>query len=238
MNWLGRFSDILSGSKILWAKVNALDSRIAQLDSKTGQLDSRIDQLDSRIDALDSKVDALGSSLNARIDALGSGLNARIDALDSKLGSRVDELFGIVSHNSASIARLEINFKNVHEGSSNKIKESNSPFVLNKLGKEYAEYLGVAEWVDNVVSKIPKEDHMKEDYLLHDYASDYAFGYYIMGRHSDDMKEKFRRIAYEKGITESEVYGILSISLREKLIESKEAMQQNNFESGKYASKD
>ena len=69
---------------------------------------------------------------------------------------------------------------------------------------------------------MPKRDRNQKDHWL-DY---YGFGY-VLDQLSDDMRDAVREVAYKNGITDYNVIKVLSIVLRDRMIELNEEVKQN-----------
>ena len=92
-------------------------------------------------------------------------------------------------------------------------------YYLNAEGERLAEMLNAEAWAESVVAEMTDEEKSKGYLWLDRFAVDY-----VTERLNGGMRRSFKRIAREKGLSETELEGILIFTLRDKLVYSKKGI--------------
>lgn len=93
-----------------------------------------------------------------------------------------------------------------------------SPITLTKLGKEIAEEIFARKWANDLAKDLIKdivEVMGKRPYEVEEFCFQYMRE---TPKLSEEMKEKIKETAYEKGITQRDVLDVLALELRDEII--------------------
>ena len=95
---------------------------------------------------------------------------------------------------------------------------SESPLTLTSLGKEIAKEISAREWAQNLAGTLIKEIVEvigKHSYEIEEFCFQYMREKPML---SEEMNQKVKKTAYEKGITQRDVLDVLALELRDELI--------------------
>ncbi|MCY3986732.1 MAG: hypothetical protein OXF23_06830 [Candidatus Dadabacteria bacterium] len=98
------------------------------------------------------------------------------------------------------------------------VAESSSPINLTDLGKDIARKISARKWASDLAESLIKEVVEvagKHPYEIEEFSFQYMRG---NPRLSEDMKQKVKETAYEKGITQRDVLDVLALELRDEII--------------------
>ena len=98
------------------------------------------------------------------------------------------------------------------------IAGSTSPLTLTELGTEIAEEVSAREWAQNLAGTLITEIIEvigKHSYEIEEFCFQYTRGEPLL---SEEMNQKVKKIAYEKGVTKRDVLDVLALELRDELI--------------------
>ena len=93
-----------------------------------------------------------------------------------------------------------------------------SPLTLTSLGKEIAEEVSAREWAQNLAGALIKEVVEvigKHSYEIEEFCFQYMREEPLL---SEEINQKIKKAAYEKGITKRDVLDVLALELRDELI--------------------
>lgn len=92
--------------------------------------------------------------------------------------------------------------------------ENSSPIRLTKMGEEIAAELNSHKWVKEVAPTILEDVTGKHPYEI----QEFCFQYMRKVSLSEEMDQKIKECAYQRGITKTEVLEVFAIQLRDELV--------------------
>ena len=97
-----------------------------------------------------------------------------------------------------------------------------SPLQLSDYGKKLSDFLKAEEWATETVTTLLPKVRGKDAYQLQEFYNDYVFGEY---QPTDQEAQKIRDCIYLNGATRTHVNEVLSLVLRDALLEELGMMQ-------------
>ena len=143
------------------------------------------------------------SSVDSRLDTVDSGL----DTVGSRLNTLEETVKGI-KKNVEDIFDLLLK-----RGSP--VTGGKSPTTLTSLGEEIAKEISAREWAQRLADILIAEVTGKHYYEMEEFCFQYMRGEPML---SEEMNQKVKKIAYERGITQRDVLDVLTLELRDELI--------------------
>lgn len=104
------------------------------------------------------------------------------------------------------------------------VVSSASPTRLTELGKSISELINATELAEQLAVELEKEIAGKSPYEIQEFSNDYMINSF---KPSPEQILKFGNCAYEKGVPVESVHRVISIELRDKLLELEGYTQAN-----------
>ena len=116
----------------------------------------------------------------------------------------------------AFMAEIRADIKRIFERLPAPLMESQSPLRLNNRGQKVYRELDADDWVKTLAATLkPELEDKTEKYDIQEFAFDFIRTRF---EPDDEQEAKIKRVAYDNGVTDSDVKDVLAISLRDVLI--------------------
>ncbi len=141
---------------------------------------------------------------------LKSDLDKRFEAIDKQFEAIMTTISKLSERITSIDSWLQAQFGRVPPA----IFLRHSPLGLTEYGEGIAKDLGAYTWANEVAAILQDQVQGKEAYEI----QEYCFGY-TKSELTSQLEKAVKKVAYERGIKDKDVRGVLAIVLRDKLLD-------------------